>query len=261
MNNIVAIDRNIYGNDRNTQLLISSQGPNGSTSFIDRSVNGNTIVAEGSVYHSSAQSLSINPNGTSIYLPKKVGAVTSRLKLTGPTFNRPFIGECTFCIDLWYYQPATISGLDMYLYLYIEVDTNEYIWVKLQGLGPTYSDFHYARAYGLDALGNPTQVVSSVIAHASGVSAQWNRYMFWRQNPATLNNRVYCASVNYVYHDHDWAAASELNIDGSPSSIIIENPSTLYDVYLDDIRISVGNQRNHSIGYKWQYPNLPSRRF
>jgi hypothetical protein len=44
MNNIIGLDRNIFGDDGKCELLIHSDTTNGSTVFDDSSKNGTTIT-------------------------------------------------------------------------------------------------------------------------------------------------------------------------------------------------------------------------
>lgn len=83
-------------------LLLPFDGVNGSTSFIDASINENPVIAHGGVQISSVQSMF---GGTAGYFP---GASTDYLEI-GPSDLFAF-GLGDFTIECFVYVPAGISG-------------------------------------------------------------------------------------------------------------------------------------------------------
>jgi hypothetical protein len=241
MNNIIGFDRNIFGNDGKCELLIHSDTFNGSTNFDDSSKNGAVITPYGSAYHSTSYS---KIGGSSIKLPKKVGAIKSGLTIT-PVFS--IYDDTPFCIDFWIRRDAVVTGNGNTMEFNFTINANEKIFCRDYARTPAFGDKDYYGmwVYGINQLSNPATLSSEVSSNFSNNVGIWRKITFYKHKGIYTVPDDYWINIDGHTGDHSSpeVGSDYLYLNGQPTTFYIENINVDTDIYFDEFRMSVGAQR------------------
>lgn len=256
MNNIIGLDRNIFGDDDKCELLIHSDTTNGSTVFDDSSKNGTTITPYGSTHHSTAYS---KIGGSSIKLPKKVGAVKSGLTII-PAFS--IYDDTPFCIDFWIRRDAVVAATGNTFEFYFTINANERIYLRVHTRRPAFNDrdLYGMWVYGINQLSNPATLSGEVGDGFDNNVGIWRKVTFYKHKGVYSVPDQYWVNLDGAAGDHSppEVGSDYLYLNGQPTTFYLENISVDTDFYIDELRMSIGAQR---MNYPAKYQSVLERAY